>query len=457
MGSIIDFMPKQRIHILGVCGTFMGSLALLAKELGHDVSGCDANTYPPMSDLLQNQGIDLINGYELKDLPKADCYVIGNALSRGNPLVEEILRRNYNFISGPEWILQNILTEKKVIAVSGTHGKTTTTSMIAWILEDLGFKPGYLIAGKPKNFEASSSLGSGDIFVIEADEYDTAFFDKRAKFIHYRPEVLVINNLEFDHADIYKDLEQIKVQFHHLVRTMSSDSTVITPMNEEAIDEVLSMGLWSNLIQYGYGNDSKYSYKNLNEDFSKLQFSINGSEGSLEWDQFGEFNAMNAMSAVISLEHFGINIADSINALKRFKGVARRQEILLDTENLVIIDDFAHHPTAIKQTLEGLRNRYPNKKIISLIELRSNTMKSGYHGKKLTDATKQSNLTYWSCEDEEVVEDLVLNGGNNHKRILSTDSLLEHLPKEMSGDDLIVLMSNGSFDSLNQRIIKELK
>ena len=456
MGSIIDFMPKQRIHILGVCGTFMGSLALLAKELGHDVSGCDANTYPPMSDLLQNQGIDLINGYELKDLPKADCYVIGNALSRGNPLVEEILKRNDKFISGPEWILQNILTEKKVIAVSGTHGKTTTTSMIAWILEDLGFKPGYLIAGKPKNFEASSSLGSGDIFVIEADEYDTAFFDKRAKFIHYRPEVLVINNLEFDHADIYKDLEQIKVQFHHLVRTMSSDSTVITPMNEEAIDEVLSMGLWSNLIQYGYGNDSKYFYENLNKDFSKLQFSINGSEGILEWDQFGEYNAMNAMSAIISLEHFGINIADSINALKRFKGVARRQEILLDTENLVIIDDFAHHPTAIKQTLEGLRNRYPNKKIISLIELRSNTMKSGYHGKKLTDATEQSNLTYWSCEDVAVVEDLVLNGGNNHRRILSTDSLLENLPKEMSGDDLIVLMSNGSFDSLNQRIIKEL-
>lgn len=450
-------MPKQRIHILGVCGTFMGSLALLAKELGHDVSGCDANTYPPMSDLLQNQGIDLINGYELKDLPKADCYVIGNALSRGNPLVEEILKRNDKFISGPEWILQNILTEKKVIAVSGTHGKTTTTSMIAWILEDLGFKPGYLIAGKPKNFEASSSLGSGDIFVIEADEYDTAFFDKRAKFIHYRPEVLVINNLEFDHADIYKDLEQIKIQFHHLVRTMSSDSTVITPMNEEAIDEVLSMGLWSNLIQYGYGNDSKYFYENLNKDFSKLQFSINGSEGILEWDQFGEYNAMNAMSAIISLEHFGINIADSINALKRFKGVARRQEVLLDTENLVIIDDFAHHPTAIKQTLEGLRNRYPNKKIISLIELRSNTMKSGYHGKKLTDATEQSNLTYWSCEDVAVVEDLVLNGGNNHRRILSTDSLLEHLPKEMSGDDLIVLMSNGSFDSLNQRIIKELK
>tara|TARA_Y100000994_G_C15598941_1_gene403793 strand:- start:219 stop:932 length:714 start_codon:yes stop_codon:yes gene_type:complete len=237
---------------------------------------------------------------------------------------------------------------------------------------------------------------------------------------------------------------------------MSSDSTVITPMNEEAIDEVLSMGLWSNLIQYGYGNDSKYFYENLNKDFSKLQFSINGSEGILEWDQFGEYNAMNAMSAIISLEHFGINIADSINALKRFKGVARRQEILLDTENLVIIDDFAHHPTAIKQTLEGLRNRYPNKKIISLIELRSNTMKSGYHGKKLTDATEQSNLTYWSCEDVAVVEDLVLNGGNNHRRILSTDSLLEHLPKEMSGDDLIVLMSNGSFDSLNQRIIKEL-
>ena len=211
-------MPKQRIHVLGVCGTFMGSLALLAKELGYEVSGCDFNTYPPMSDLLQNQDIDLITGYEVKDLPKADSYVIGNALSRGNPLIEEILNKKKNYISGPDWIYQNVLKERRVIAVSGTHGKTTTTSMIAWILEDLGYNPGYLVAGNPKNFGKSSSLGSKDIFVIEADEYDTAFFDKRAKFIHYRPEVLVINNLEFDHADIYQDLEQIKIQFHHLVR-----------------------------------------------------------------------------------------------------------------------------------------------------------------------------------------------------------------------------------------------
>ena len=435
----------------------MGSLALLARELGHEVSGCDANTYPPMSDLLQNQGIELITGYEVKDLPKADCYVVGNALSRGNPLVEEILNRRENYISGPDWAYQNILKEKKVIAVSGTHGKTTTSSMIAWILKDLGYDPGYLIAGDPKNFDTSSSLGSEEIFVIEADEYDTAFFDKRAKFIHYRPEVLVINNLEFDHADIYKDLEQIKVQFHHLVRTMSSETTLVTPTGSKAIEEVLSLGLWSNLIQYGNESNSKYYYKNLNDDFSNLLFSINGVEGTLEWDQFGEFNAKNAMSALISLEHFGVNIIDSINALKKFKGVTRRQEILLDRENLVIIDDFAHHPTAIQQTLEGLKKKYPKKKIISLIELRSNTMKSGYHGEKLIDSTKHSNLTYWSCENKEVMERLVSNRGNKHKAVLSTDSLLENLPKEMSGDDLIVLMSNGSFDSLNQRIIKEFK
>jgi UDP-N-acetylmuramate-alanine ligase len=247
----------------------MGSLALLAKELGYEVSGCDFNTYPPMSDLLQNQDIDLITGYDVKDLPKADSYVIGNALSRGNPLIEEILNKKKNYISGPDWIYQNVLKERRVIAVSGTHGKTTTTSMIAWILEDLGYNPGYLVAGNPKNFGKSSSLGSKDIFVIEADEYDTAFFDKRAKFIHYRPEVLVINNLEFDHADIYQDLEQIKIQFHHLVRSMSSNSSIVTPTNNKAIDEVLSMGLWSNLVQYGSESESKYFLKNLNDDFSK--------------------------------------------------------------------------------------------------------------------------------------------------------------------------------------------
>ena len=457
MGSIIDFMPKQRIHVLGVCGTFMGSLALLAKELGYEVSGCDFNTYPPMSDLLQNQDIDLITGYDVKDLPKADSYVIGNALSRGNPLIEEILNKKKNYISGPDWIYQNVLKERRVIAVSGTHGKTTTTSMIAWILEDLGYNPGYLVAGNPKNFGKSSSLGSKDIFVIEADEYDTAFFDKRAKFIHYRPEVLVINNLEFDHADIYQDLEQIKIQFHHLVRSMSSNSSIVTPTNNKAIDEVLSMGLWSNLVQYGSESESKYFFKNLNDDFSKLLFSINGIEADIEWDQIGEYNAMNAMSAIVSLEHFGIKATDSVDALKKYKGVSRRQEILLNKENLVIVDDFAHHPTAIKQTLEGLRKKYPKKKIISLIELRSNTMKSGHHGRKLIDSTKQSNLTYWSCENKKVIDELIANEGSKHKKVFSTDSILNSLPKEMSGDDLIVIMSNGSFNSLNQKIVEELK
>ena len=434
----------------------MGSLALLAREQGHKVSGCDENTYPPMSDLLEEQGIEVINGYKVEDLPEADCYVIGNALSRGNPMIEEILDKRMNFVSGPEWMARNILKDKRVIAVSGTHGKTSTTSMIAWILKDLGFDPGYLIAGKSKNLNSSSCLGKGDLFVIEADEYDTAFFDKRAKFIHYNPEVLVINNLEFDHADIYEDLEQIKIQFHHLVRTLSSESLVISPKNEASIEDVLSRGFWSNRKEFNGNSECDNFYSHISEDYSSFKLSLKGEEASLKWNHFGEFNAKNAMAAVLSLSHFGISIKDSVNSLSSFEGVSRRQEVLLNKKEIVLIDDFAHHPTAIEQTLLGLRKRYPGKKIISLIELRSNTMRSGYHGSKLIDSTKDSDLTFWSCQDERTLNELVKESGPEHRKIDSTESLLSDITSNVTGNDLIVLMSNGSFQGLNKKIIQLL-
>ena len=454
MGSIIDFMPKQRIHILGVCGTFMGSLALLAKELGHDVSGCDANTYPPMSNLLQNQGIDLINGYELKDLPKADCYVIGNALSRGNPLVEEILKRNDKFISGPEWILQNILTERKVIAVSGTHGKTTTTSMIAWILEDLGFKPGYLIAGKPKNFDASSSLGSGDIFVIEADEYDTAFFDKRAKFIHYRPEVLVINNLEFDHGDIFPDISFIYREFHHLIRTLKEEAHIIFPTDDLNVSKVLNMGCWSNLISYGV--DSNHENAISLKGSKNLTFTVEKEKGDLSWEMYGEHNARNAMSAALAVKQYGISLEEALSSLSKFTGVSKRQDILLDTERLLLIEDFAHHPTAIKTTLEGIKEKYPSRRLVAVIELRSNTMKSGYHDDRLVDAVSLADEVFWKSEDFVQVENLVNKNASNSRQIIDVDSFIADFDSVSSRGDIFIVMSNGNFDDISKKIIDKV-
>ena len=316
----------------------MGGLALLARDRGYEVSGCDANIYPPMSKILEDQKINLVQGYDLDDLPDVDLYIIGNALSRGNPLIEFLLDNKKEFLSGPEWMAKNILHDRKVLAISGTHGKTTTTSMCSWILDYAGIDAGFLIAGKPKNFDSSSRLGSHEIFIIEADEYDTAFFDKRAKFVHYNPEILVINNLEFDHADIYKDIGSIQTQFHHLIRTMPSKGHILFPENDENIQEVISQGSWSNIVTYGDQSISDWNYKSVNEDFSIFEISFKDKIQEVDWSLIGEYNAQNALVSVMACKELGVPIKNSCEALSTFKGVDRRLDLIYQDNNISIYD-----------------------------------------------------------------------------------------------------------------------
>ncbi len=450
-------MINKKIHILGICGTFMGGLALLARESGYEVSGCDENIYPPMSDHLSEQGIQIKLGYGVEDLPEADVYLIGNALSRGNEAVEYLLSKRVNMLSGPEWLYSSILKNKKVIAVSGTHGKTSTTAMIAWIFEYLGKNVGYLIAGKPNNFEASSRLGSDEIFVIEADEYDTAFFDKRAKFIHYHPDVLVLNNIEFDHADIYSDLSQILKQFHHLVRTMKEEASIIFPETDVNIKTLLELGCWSKKIGFSGNKDSTNYYKALTEDFSSSQIVSGETVSTLNWSMLGEHNAMNAMSAILACKNFGTKVEDALKALESFLGVARRQELILETDEVILMDDFAHHPTAIKTTLKGLRNKYKSSRIIALIEMRSNTMKSGFHDDVLHLATEDADVVYWKSNNNDQLDLLKVNAPAKTKIISTIEETVEDVMGSLQPNDLLITMSNGSFDGLPASLFKALK
>ena len=449
-------MINQKIHILGICGTFMGGLALLARESGYEVTGCDENIYPPMSDHLNEQGIKIKHGYSVEDIPEADVYLIGNALSRGNAAVEYLLNKRANILSGPEWLYASILRNKKVIAVSGTHGKTSTTAMIAWIFEHAGKNIGYLIAGKPNNFEVSSRLGTENVFVIEADEYDTAFFDKRAKFIHYHPDILVLNNIEFDHADIYLDLSQILKQFHHLIRTLPADASIIFPETDNNIESLLELGCWSQKIGFSGDKDSNNYYRALTEDFSSSQIVSREKVGTLNWSMLGEHNAKNAMSAILACQECGIDVEDSLEALKVFLGVARRQQLILENDQVTLIDDFAHHPTAIKTTLKGLRDKYKSSRIIALIEMRSNTMKSGLHDHLLNEATVEADVVYWKSDNDSQLKLLKANAPAKTRIISSAEETVEDVLDLLKPNDLIVTMSNGSFDGLAASLFKAL-
>ena len=449
-------MINKKIHILGICGTFMGGLALLAREAGYEVTGCDENVYPPMSDHLNEQGIEIKPGYAAKDLPEADVYLIGNALSRGNEAIEYLLSKRANILSGPEWLYSSILRNKQVIAVSGTHGKTSTTAMIAWIFEYLERNIGYLIAGKPNNFEVSSRLGSEEVFVIEADEYDTAFFDKRAKFIHYHPDVLVLNNIEFDHADIYSDLSQIQKQFHHLIRTLPENASIIFPETDKNIETLFELGCRSNKIGFGNNKDFDNYYIALSEDFSSSQIVSGKTAVNLNWPMLGEHNAMNAMSAILACQQCGIKIEDSIKALEAFLGVARRQQLILENDKVTLIDDFAHHPTAIKTTLKGLKGKYKSSRIIALIEMRSNTMKSGLHNDLLNLATEEADVVYWKSDNKSQLELLQAQAPAKTKIIYTIDETVEEVVSFLRPNDLIVTMSNGSFDGLSASLFKAL-
>ena len=449
-------MSKERVHILGICGTFMGGLAILGKENGIDISGCDENIYPPMSEHLEEMGIQIMQGYDASLIPDADRYVIGNSISRGNPALEYLLSTKADLISGPDWLYKTILKDKKVIAVSGTHGKTTTTAMIAWIFEDQGIDVGYLIAGRPKDFHKSARRGKDDIFVIEADEYDTAFFDKRSKFIHYKPDTLIINNLEFDHADIFPDISYIYREFHHLIRTLKEEARIIFPTDDLNISKVLNMGCWSKLISYGINGQHENSIS-FSEDNTPARLRIAGDEGELDWTMLGEHNARNAITAVLAAKQYGIEMKDALNSLKKFKGVAKRQDLLFEDHRLVLIEDFAHHPTAIKSTLEGIKKKFPNKRLIAAIELRSNTMKSGFHDNNLVEAIAVADKVFWKSEDFTQTEKLVGAEPSKSSQIVNISEFVKEFKMLNQADDLLVVMSNGNFDNLTKLLLKEYK
>ncbi len=447
------------IHILGICGTFMGGLALIARELGYQVSGSDQNVYPPMSIQLEQQGIQLMNGYRAENLDcKPDLVVIGNALSRGNEEVEAVLNQGLKYISGPQWLSEHVLQDKWVLAVAGTHGKTTTSGMLSWILEYQGFKPGFLIGGIPLNFGISARLGESDFFVIEADEYDSAFFDKRSKFVHYRPRTAILNNLEFDHADIFDDLDAIKKQFHHLVRTIPGDGLIIAPDCDNNISNVLHMGCWTPVAKTAINNDAPWQARLIKSDGSQFKILCEGIEqGMVDWSLTGEHNVYNAISAIVAAKHIGILPTDAIKALQKFKNVKRRMEVIAKINGVTIYDDFAHHPTAIQTTLDGLRKQVGTEKIVAIVEPRSNTMRMGIHTQSLAESLNLADSAI-IFQPENLDWDLseLHKYAENIEICTSLDVIIDNLKAASTRNSHLVLMSNGSFGGIYQRLLNEL-
>jgi UDP-N-acetylmuramate: L-alanyl-gamma-D-glutamyl-meso-diaminopimelate ligase len=447
------------IHILGICGTFMGGLALIARELGYTVSGSDQNVYPPMSTQLEEQGIRLMNGYKAENLDcKPDLVVIGNAMSRGNPEVEAVLNSGLPYISGPQWLSEHVLQKRWVLAVAGTHGKTTTTSMLSWILEFNGFKPGFLIGGIPLNFGISARLGESDFFVIEADEYDCAFFDKRSKFVHYRPRTAILNNLEYDHADIFENLDAIKKQFHHLVRTVPSQGLIIAPDCEQHVSEVLDMGCWTPVVKTAIDANADWQAQLLKADGSQFAVQFEGqSQGIVDWSLTGRHNVFNALSAIAAARHIGIQASAAIEALQQFQNVKRRMEVIVSRAGITVYDDFAHHPTAIKTTLDGLRKQVGDQKILAIVEPRSNTMRLGVHTQSLAESLAQAD-TAIVYQPDNLGWDLsqLQQYADNIQICNSLEAIIEQIKAEAGGVCHVLLMSNGSFGGIYQRLRDEL-
>ncbi len=454
LNSIWRQACMAHIHILGICGTFMGGIARIAVSMGHKVTGSDANTYPPMSTQLENLGIELYEGFDEKQLqPNPDLVIIGNAMSRGNVAVEYVLNLRIPYTSGPDWLYQQVLKNKWVLAISGTHGKTTTTSMLTWILEYCGYHPGYLIGGVPANFENSARLTDSLFFVIEADEYDSAFFDKRSKMIHYHPSTLSINNLEFDHADIFNDIEAIQTQFHHLVRTVPGNGKIIYPENDEKVKQVLDMGCWSETESMG--DSAHWRTKLINLDGSQFQI-INSEDetvAEVKWNCIGEHNVNNGLTALLAARHAGVIPEHAAAALAQFGGVSRRLELKIEINKTCLYDDFAHHPTAIRLTLEGLRKKSSNAKIIAILEPRSNTMRMGVHKDALIQSLDCADRVWVFIAENiswELPDDL-----KNDARVTvasSIESILDDVVAEVNGGEQIVVMSNGGFEGLTSRL-----
>jgi len=448
----------MHLHILGICGTFMGGVALLAHSLGHRVTGSDANVYPPMSTQLEKAGINLLEGFDASQLQSApDVVVVSNAMRRGIPVVEHMLDQGLPYTSGPEWLRENLLGERWVLAVAGTHGKTSAASMLAWVLEDAELAPGFLIGGIPKNFGGSARLGSPPFFVVEADEYDTAFFDKRSKFIHYRPRTLVLNNLELDHADIFDDLAMIQRQFHHLVRIVPGTGLIVHPTREPALDQVLEMGCWTPRETVGDGGD--WSARPELPDGSRFRVLLRSeSVGTLGWDQTGHHNILNALAVLAAARHAGVSPQQSIAALGRFAGVKRRMELRGEIGGIRVYDDFAHHPTAIATTLEGLRKRVGIERIIAILEPRSNTMRMGVHNESLVASLESADLVHLFAPADLGWDPASLFAGLGRRAAISAhvDDIVDRVAVEAKPGDHLLVMSNGGFEGIHQKLLDAL-
>ena len=448
----------MHIHILGICGTFMGGLAAIAREAGHRVTGCDANVYPPMSDQLRGLGIELIEGWAPEQMKLApDLYVIGNVVTRGNPLLEALLDAGAAYTSGPQWLAEQVLFGRHVLAVAGTHGKTSTSAMLAWILESAGLQPGFLIGGVPLDFGISARLGAGKCFVIEADEYDTAFFDKRSKFVHYRPRTAILNNLEYDHADIFADLAAIETQFHHLVRTIPASGRIVVNARDEALARVLARGCWSELQRFGARKEEPGALRARGEPhaFDVLRGSLK--LGHVDWGQLGEHNQMNALAAIGAAEHVGVAPDSAAAALGKFHSVKRRLELRGEAGGISVYDDFAHHPTAMRATIAGLRRRAGDARILAVFEPRTNTMKQGAMKDQLPWALEEADFSFalqgnYGWDVAEALAPL----GEQAVVANTVDKLVGMIAKVARRGDRVLVMSNGAFGGVHDKLLAAL-
>ena len=444
----------MHLHILGICGTFMGGIAAIARAAGHTVTGSDANVYPPMSDQLRALGIDLIEGFDPAQLDlKPDVFVVGNVVTRGNPLMEAILDKGLPYISGPQWLAENVLHDKWVLAVAGTHGKTTTTSMLAWILEDAGLTPGFLVGGIPQNFGISARLTESPFFVIEADEYDTAFFDKRSKFVHYRPRTAVLNNLEFDHADIFPDLNAIETQFHHLVRTVPAQGLIVANGTEDSLRRVIARGCWTPVEWLGVDDGWTASGGE-----SSFDVAFNGQpQGRVAWALMGAHNVHNALAAIAAARHAGVSTQVACEALSRFENVKRRMELRGTVNGVTVFDDFAHHPTAIATTVGGLRRKVGSARILAVLEPRSNTMKLGAMKDALPASLKDADKVFCYAAnlgwDAEAVFAPMGETAQVHHHL---DALVTAVVNEARPGDQVLVMSNGGFGGIHEKLLARL-
>ncbi len=459
----------MHIHILGICGTFMGGIAAIARQAGHTVTGCDANVYPPMSTQLEAQGIELIEGFDAAQVDiGADLFVIGNVVTRGKqPLIEAILNRGKAYVSGPQWLYEQVLRDKWVLAVAGTHGKTTTSGMLAWVLEDAGLNPGFLVGGVPQNFGISARLTDSPFFVIEADEYDTAFFDKRSKFVHYHPRTAILNNLEYDHADIFPDLAAIETQFHHLVRTVPGEGLVIANGREASLDRVLARGCWTPVERFAAEMKRPSSptpvgegggWQALADGPNAFDVTLNGErQGRVDWPLLGEHNRQNALATIAAARHVGVTPAVACEALSRFENVKRRMEVRGVASGITVYDDFAHHPTAIATTLEGLRAKVGSQRILAVLEPRSNTMKLGTMKAQLPDSLALADrvFCYAGGVDWDVSEAMQPIAAKAGTYTDLADMVAAIVAEARSGDHILV-MSNGGFGGIHGKLLKAL-